>query len=68
MATGVPRFYEIHIVCPVGRGRGGGGLVLFFVCAVHTHLLARDYSAQFILANGFLVLVGTGLALGLTGT
>src|SRR5215831_13868159 len=23
------------------------GLVLFFVCAVHTHLLARDYSAQF---------------------
>lgn len=42
--------------------------MLFFVCAVHTHLLARDYSAQFMLANGFLVLVGTGLALGLAGT
>ncbi|RQX03246.1 DoxX family protein [Micromonospora globispora] len=44
------------------------GLVLFFVCAVHTHLPARDYSAQFMLANGFLLLVGAGLALGLIGT
>lgn len=42
--------------------------MLFFVCAVHTHLLARDYSAQFMLANGFLVLVGTVLALALIGT
>ncbi|GAA1687923.1 DoxX family protein [Nonomuraea maheshkhaliensis] len=41
------------------------GLVLFFVCAVHTHLLARDYSAQFALAIGFLALVGTTLALDL---
>ena len=41
------------------------GLVLFVACAVHTHLLARDYSAQFVLANGFLALVGAALALGL---
>jgi hypothetical protein len=32
------------------------GLVLFFVCAVHTHLLAADYSAQFALAIGLLLL------------
>jgi hypothetical protein len=32
------------------------GLVLFFVCAIHTHLLARDYSPQFGLAIGFLLL------------
>lgn len=41
------------------------GLVLFFVCAVYTHLLARDYSAQFGLANGFLALTVASLVLGL---
>ncbi|RZU72551.1 DoxX-like protein [Micromonospora kangleipakensis] len=44
------------------------GLVLFFACAVHTHLLAHDRSAQFLLANGLLVLSGAALALGLTGS
>jgi DoxX-like family len=33
------------------------GLILFFVCAVYTHLLAGDYSPpQFVLALGFLLL------------
>jgi DoxX-like family len=32
------------------------GLVLFFVCAVYTHVLADDYSPQFGLALGFLLL------------
>ncbi len=32
------------------------GLVLFFACAVHTHLLAGDFSPQFGLAVGFLLL------------
>ena len=32
------------------------GLVLFFVCAVYTHVRAQDYSAQFGLAIGFLLL------------
>ncbi len=41
------------------------GLTHFFVCAVYTHLLARDYSAQFGLANGFLALVVATLVLGL---
>ncbi|HJP77023.1 MAG TPA: DoxX family protein [Pseudonocardiaceae bacterium] len=41
------------------------GLVLFFTCAVYTHLLARDYSVQFVLANGFLVLCVTTLFLAL---
>jgi hypothetical protein len=39
------------------------GLVLFFVCAVHTHLLARDYSPQFGLAIGFLLLNTAALLL-----
>ncbi|MFD1935020.1 MULTISPECIES: DoxX family protein [Nonomuraea] len=43
------------------------GLVLFFTCAVHTHLLARDYSPQFGLAIGFLVLVVSTLVLDLAG-
>ncbi|MCV7195662.1 DoxX family protein [Mycobacterium angelicum] len=42
------------------------GLVLFFVCAVYTHVLAHDYTAQFALAIGFLTLNTTTLALLLT--
>ena len=41
------------------------GLVLFFVCAVYTHLLARDYSPQFGLAIGFLLLAVATLVLDL---
>lgn len=41
------------------------GLVLFFACAVHTHLLARDLSLQFGLALGFLALAAATLALDL---
>lgn len=40
------------------------GLVLFFVCAVYTHVLAGDYSPQFGLAIAFLALNVTVLALG----
>jgi DoxX-like family len=32
------------------------GLILFFVCASYTHVRARDYSPQFGLAIGFLLL------------
>lgn len=41
------------------------GLVLFFVCALHTHALARDCSPLFFLANGFLLLNVAVLVLGL---
>lgn len=42
------------------------GLVLFFVCAVYTHLLARDYSPQLATAGGlFLPLAVGSLVLGL---
>jgi DoxX-like protein len=41
------------------------GLVLFFVCAIHTHLLARDYSPTFGLAIGFLLLAVATLGLDL---
>ena len=41
------------------------GLVLFFVCAVYTHIRAGDYSPQFGLAIGFLFLAMATLGLGL---
>jgi DoxX-like protein len=41
------------------------GLVLFFVCAIYTHIRASDYSPQFYLANGFLALNVAALALAL---
>ena len=39
-----------------------------FVCAVHTQLLAGDYSSQLGLALGFLGLAVASLALGLPST
>jgi hypothetical protein len=41
------------------------GLVLFFVCAIYTHVRAGDYSPQFGLANGYLLLAVAALALDL---
>ena len=41
------------------------GLILFFVCAVYTHVRASDYSPQFGLAIGFLSLAVATLVLGL---
>jgi DoxX-like family len=40
------------------------GLILFFVCAICTHVRASDYSAQFGLANGYLLLAVAALVLG----
>jgi hypothetical protein len=44
------------------------GLVLFFVCAVYTHVRAGDYSPQFGLALGFLLLAAATLGLGLASS
>ena len=41
------------------------GLVLFFVCAIYTHIRAGDYGPQFGLANAFLALNVGALALAL---
>ncbi|ADD41068.1 DoxX family protein [Stackebrandtia nassauensis] len=41
------------------------GLVLFFVCAIHTHLLARDRSPQLALAVAFLTLAVATLTSGI---
>jgi hypothetical protein len=41
------------------------GLILFFVCAIYTHVRARDYSPQFGLAIGFLLLAVAAPVLGL---
>ncbi|HEX3546325.1 MAG TPA: DoxX family protein [Mycobacterium sp.] len=43
------------------------GLVLFFVCALYTHIRAGDYSPQFGLAIGFLGLNAAALVLSLPG-
>ena len=37
------------------------GLTLYFVCALYTHLRAGDYSPQFGLAIGFLLLAAAAL-------
>ncbi|GAA1619443.1 hypothetical protein GCM10009789_86470 [Kribbella sancticallisti] len=50
---------------PVIGIAAAAGLTLFFVCAVYTHVLAGDYSPQFGLALGFLVLAVASLTLGL---
>jgi hypothetical protein len=39
------------------------GLILFFVCAIYTHVRAGDYSPQFALANGYLLLAVAALVL-----
>jgi hypothetical protein len=39
------------------------GLILFFVCALYTHVRASDFSAQFALAIGYLVLAVAALVL-----
>jgi hypothetical protein len=44
------------------------GLILFFVCAIYTHVRASDYSPQFGLANGFLALAVATLVLGLASS
>ena len=41
------------------------GLVLFFVCAIYTHIRASDYGPQFALAIGLLGLNVAALALSL---
>ena len=41
------------------------GLILFFVCALYTHVRASDYSSQFGLAIGFLLLAVAALVLDL---
>jgi DoxX-like family len=41
------------------------GLILFFVCAIYTHVRASDYSPQFGLAIGFLLLAVATLGLAL---
>ena len=50
---------------PLVGTAAAAGLVLFFVCAVYTHVRAGDYSPQFGLTIGFLLLAAATLALGL---
>lgn len=42
------------------------GLVLFFVCALYTHVRAADYTTQFFLAVFFLGMASASLVLTLT--
>jgi DoxX-like family len=50
---------------PVLGTAAASGLILFFVCAIYTHVRAGDYSPQFGLANGYLLLAAAALALDL---
>jgi hypothetical protein len=54
-------------VPPIGTA-AAIGLILFFVCAVYTHIRAHDYSQQFGLANGFLLINVATLVLGLSSS
>lgn len=44
------------------------GLILFFVCAIYTHMRAGDYSPQFGLAIGLLALAVAALVLDLASS
>jgi hypothetical protein len=46
---------------PVFGAAAAIGLVLFFVCALYTHVRAHDYSAQFGLAIFFLAMAVSSL-------
>jgi hypothetical protein len=50
------------VVPPIGVA-AAVGLVLYFVCAIYTHIRAGDYSAQFGLACFFLALDAACLVL-----
>jgi hypothetical protein len=51
---------------PVIGAAAGIGLILFFVCALYTHVRAHDYTAQFGLAILFLSLAVASLVLTLS--
>lgn len=48
---------------PYLGGAAAAGLVIFFVCALYTHVRAHDLSSQFGLAIGFLSLAVAALVL-----
>jgi hypothetical protein len=50
---------------PVIGTAAATGLILFFTSAIYTHLPASDYSPQFGLANGYLLLAVAALVLDL---
>ena len=54
---------------PIQAARGAAiGLVLYFVCALYTHIRVSDYSSTFALANFFLALAVATLTLDLATT
>lgn len=46
----------LGLAVPALSTAAAAGLVLFFVCALYTHVRAADYTAQFYLACAFLAL------------
>lgn len=51
---------------PVIGAAAASGILLFFVCAIYTHVRASDYSSQFGLAIGFLLLAVATLVVNLS--
>jgi DoxX-like protein len=50
---------------PLVGPAAAAGLVLFFVCALYTHVQVADYSPQFVVATGFLALAAASFWLSL---
>lgn len=48
---------------PLVGAVAAGGLVVFFVCALYTHVMNREYSPQFVLAIAFFALAVASLVL-----
>ena len=48
---------------PIVGAAAAIGLILYFVCAVYTHIRAGDYSSQFAMANAYLALATAALTL-----
>lgn len=55
----------VPLVGPLIGTAAAAGLILYFVCALYTHLRVSDFSPMFFLAIGFLGLAAATLALDL---
>lgn len=60
--TTVPLAVTLAAIVANGFSGAATGLVLFFVCAIYTHVLTGDYGSQFGLAIVFLALNAGALA------
>jgi hypothetical protein len=58
----------LGVIVPLIGVAAAIGIILFFVCAIYTHVRASDYSPRFGLAIGFLMLAVAALVLELASS